>query len=47
MRALVTRLGLGVPEAVINLRRLMAYRRELINGPFGHLITQTAATPAD
>ena len=45
IRALTIRLGLGVPDAVIDLRKLAAYRRELGNGTFGHLIAQTGSDP--
>ena len=43
MRALAIRLRLGVPEAAFDLRSLAAYRRELGNGTFSHLITQTGS----
>ena len=36
------RLRLGVPQAVNNLRRLAAYRRELGAEPFTALLTQAA-----
>jgi hypothetical protein len=39
-RALVIRLSLGVPDAVIDLRRLAAYRSELDAEPFISLLTQ-------
>jgi tetratricopeptide (TPR) repeat protein len=45
MRALAIRFGLGVPEAVIDQRSLAAYRRELGDGTFGHLIAQTGSDP--
>ncbi len=42
VRALVIRLGLGVPEATYDLRRLAAYRRELGAKPFTTVLTQAA-----
>ena len=42
MKALAIRLRLGVPQAVNNLRRLAAYRRELGAEPFTSLLTQAA-----
>jgi tetratricopeptide (TPR) repeat protein len=42
VKALVIRLRLGVPEALHNLRRLAAYRRELGAQPFDSLLTQAA-----
>ena len=45
MQALAIRLRLGVPEAVIDLRSLAEYRRELGKGTFGYLITQTGSDP--
>ena len=42
VRALSIRLQLGVPEAVNNLRRLAAYRRELGIEPFTGLLAQAA-----
>src|SRR5690348_3772781 len=45
MQALAIRLRLGVPEAVIDLRSLAEYRRELGKGTFGYLITQTDSDP--
>ena len=42
VKALVIRLRLGVPQAVNNLRRLAAYRRELGAEPFTSLLTQAA-----
>ena len=40
VRALAIRLQLGVPQAVNNLRRLVAYRRELGAEPFTGLLAQ-------
>jgi len=45
MRALAIRLRLAVPEAVFDLRNLAAYRHELGDGTFGHMITQTGSDP--
>ena len=42
VRALAIRLQLGVPQAVNNLRRLAAYRRELGAEPFTGLLAQAA-----
>ena len=42
VKALVIRLRLGVPQAVIDLRRLATYRRELGTEPFTSLLAQTA-----
>ena len=42
VKALAIRLRLGVPEAVIDLRRLAALRRELGAGRFTRLLTQAA-----
>ena len=42
MRALAIRLQLGVPQAVIDLRRLAACRRELGAEPFTGLLAQAA-----
>ena len=45
MRALAIRLRLGIPQAVIDLRSLATYRRELGHGTFGHLISSTGSDP--
>jgi len=45
MHALAIRLRLGVPKAVIDLRSLAAYRRELGNGTLGDLIAPTDSDP--
>ena len=42
VKALVIRLGLGVPQARNNLRRLAAYRRERGAEPFARLLIRTA-----
>ena len=42
VKALAIRLRLGVPQAVNNLRRLAAYRRELGPEPFTGLLAQAA-----
>ena len=42
VKALAIRLRLGVPQAVIDLRRLAAYRRELGAEPFTSLLAQAA-----
>ena len=41
VKALLIRLRLRVPQAVINLRRLAAHRRELGPEPFTSLLIQT------
>ena len=43
--ALAIRLRLGIPQAMNNLRRLAAYRRELGPEPFTGLLTQAAGDP--
>jgi len=45
VKALTIRLHLGIPQAVNNLRRLAAYRRELGTEPFTRLLTQAADDP--
>ena len=42
VKALAIRLRLGVPQAVNNLRRLAAHRRELGPEPFTSLLAQAA-----
>ena len=44
VRALVIRLRIGVAQAVTDLRRLAAYRRELGAGPFTSLLAQAAGS---
>ena len=46
MKALAIRLRLGVPQAVNNLRRLAAYRRELGAERFTSLLSQATSDSA-
>ena len=43
MKALAIRLRLGLPQAMNELRRLAAHRRELGPQPFTGLLAQTAS----
>jgi tetratricopeptide (TPR) repeat protein len=43
VRALAIRLRLGIPQAVLDLRRIAAHRRKLGAGPFSRLLTQAAS----
>ena len=45
VRALAIRLSLGIPQAIIDLRCLAGYRRELGAGQFTSLLTRTAEDP--
>jgi len=45
VKALAIRLRLGSPQAVIDLRRLAAYRSGTGPGPFAGILAQTAGSP--